>query len=221
MPTKPLDPESAADRAQTFLDWTKGNSRLLTVAATVVVVAAAGYWFYTRSREITAENAERALTNAKQALNAGNIPLAQNGLQQVYAKYSSTSAGVEAAMILSQMDFDSGKNQDGISLLQKVSGSGAAAQVEPTILSLEGDGYSQLGKMADAAKQYTSAANASQFQNEKAFYRAKAARAFQSAGDTTNARLLWTSLSNDPDAQTVAAEARVRLGELNARVAAK
>ncbi len=88
MPTKPLDPESAADHAQTFLDWTKGNSRLLTVAATVVVVAAAGYWFYTRSRQITAENAERALSNAKQALNAGNLPLGAErsaaGLHEVF-----------------------------------------------------------------------------------------------------------------------------------------
>ena len=68
MPTKPLDADAGdptGDRAQTFLDWTRLNSRWLTAGAAIVVVAAAGYWFYTRSREIQARNAETALNNAR------------------------------------------------------------------------------------------------------------------------------------------------------------
>ena len=217
--TEPIAQSAAADRAQTFLDWTRINAKLLTAGAVIVVVAAAGYWFYMRSKQITAANAERALVTAKSSMTAGNMPLAQKDLQNVYAKYGSTSAGVEAAMLLAQIDYDTGKFQDGISILQKVAGSSAAAGVEPTIKSLEGDGYAQMRKLPEAAKAYEDAAKATAFETERAFHLAKAARAYTSAGDTAKARQIWTSLLSDPTAQTMASEARVRLGELLAKPA--
>src|SRR6188768_3525159 len=149
------DADSAlANRAQTFVDWTRVNSRLLMTGALVVAAAAAGYWFYMRSKQIQSTNAERALLTAKQSMTAGNMPLAQKDLQNVYSKYGSTTAGVEAAMLLAQIDYDTGKFQDGISLLEKVAGSSAAADVQSTIRSLEGDGYAQMKKLGDAAKAY-------------------------------------------------------------------
>lgn len=213
-------PESAAaDRAQTFIDWTRINSRALIAGAAIVVFAAVGYWFFMRSRQIQAANAEKALMQAKQSMSAGNLALAQSDLQKIYTRYGSTGAGVESAMLLAQLDFDSGKIQDGISRLEKVAGSSAASDNESTIRSLEGDGYAQMGKMAEAAKAYQSAADASGFENEKAFNTSKAARAFQAAGDTAKARAIWTALLNDPNGQSMAAEAKVRLGELSAATA--
>lgn len=211
--------ESAADRSQTFIDWTKLNSKALTIGAAVVVVAAVSFWFYQRSQQLTANAAERALLQAKQSMSVGNLQLAQTDLQKVYTQYGKTSAGVEAAMLLSQIDFDAGKYQEGITRLQQIPGSRASESNEPTILSLEGDGYAQMGKLADAAKAYESAANASDGESEKAFQRAKAARAYQAAGDTAKAREIWTALLNDPKAQMMTAEARVRLGELRAQSA--
>jgi len=212
---------AAADRAQTFLDWTRINSKLLTTAGVVVVVAAAGYWFYLRSTQIQAANAERALLTAKQSMTAGNMPLAQKDLQNVYAKYGSTSAGVQAAMLLAQIDFDTGKYQDGISILEKVAGSSAASGSQATILSLEGDGYAQMKKLAEAGKVYEDAAKATPFETERAFQLAKAARAYEAGGNPTKAKEIWTALLNDPKAQTMAAEARVRLGELTVTPAKK
>lgn len=213
-------PESAAaDRAQTFIDWTRINSKALTAGAAIVVVAAAGYWFYMRSQQIQAGNAEKALLQAKQSVTAGNMALAQSDLQKVFSRYESTSAGVEAALLLSQIDFDSGKYQDGISRLQKVAGSSAASGSESTIRSLEGDGYAQMGKLAEAAKAYESAVSASSLENEKSYNASKAARTYQTAGDTAKARAIWTAILNDPKGQSMAAEARVRLGELTAQTA--
>ena len=210
---------AAADHAQTFFDWTRVNSKLLTTGAVVVAVAAAGYWLYLRSSQIQAANAERALLTAKQSMTAGNMPLAQKDLQNVYAKYGSTSAGVQAAMLLAEIDYDAGKVQDGISILQKVAGSSAASGVESTILSLEGDGQAQLKKFAEAAKAYEDAAHATSFETEGAFHLAKAARAYEAGGNATKAKEIWTKLLNDPKAQTMSAEARVRLGELSATTA--
>ena len=210
---------AAADRAQTFVDWTRINAKLLTTGAVVVAVAAAGYWFYLRSTQIQATNAERALLTAKQSMTAGNLPLAQKDLQNVYAKYASTSAGVQAAMLLAQIDFDGGKFQDGLAVLQKVAGSSAASGVQATILSLEGDGYAQMKKLAEAGKAYEDAAKATSFETERSFQLAKAARVYQAAGNTAKAKEIWTALLGDPKAQTMSAEARVRLGELSAQTA--
>jgi len=213
--------EAAAERAQTFLDWTRINSKALTAGAAVIVVAAAAFWFYQRSQQIQAANAEKALMNAKTSVTAGNLPLAQTDLQNVYSRYGSTAAGVEAGMLLAQVDFDSGKPQDGINVIDKVAGSRAASSVAPTLMSLKGDGLAQMGKLTDAAKQYEAAAQASTFETEKAYYKAKAARTYQTAGDTAKAHKLWSDLVNDPKAQAMASEARVRLGELTAQVAKK
>jgi predicted negative regulator of RcsB-dependent stress response len=210
---------TAADRAQTFFDWTKINARALTAGAAIIVVVAAGYWFYARSKEIQSANAEKALMQARQSMTAGNLALAQSDLQKVFSRWESTSAGVEAAMLLAQIDFDAGKYQDGLSKLQKISGSGAAAPNQSMIESLVGDGYAQMGKMADAAKAYQRAADATNYDIEKAFQRAKAARAFQAAGDVAGAKAIWTQLETDPKSQTMASEARVRLGELEAQAA--
>jgi predicted negative regulator of RcsB-dependent stress response len=210
--------KTAVDHAQTFLDWTAINSKALTIAAVVIVIAAAGFWFYGRSRQLQEANAQRALLNAKQSLASGNLQLAQTDLQSVYSRYGSTEAGVEAAMLLAGMSYDNNKPQDGISLLEKVEGSRSASTVEGTIRSLEGDGYAQMGKLTDAAKQYEEAAAATNYPLEKGFYQSKAARAYQAAGDTAKARSLWTALANDPNA-SMASEAKVRLGELEAQPA--
>jgi len=217
-PTQIQAEKTAADHAQTFIDWTKINSKALTIGGIVVVVAAAIFWFYGRSRQIQESNAQRDLLNAKQSLTSGNMQLAQTDLQNVFSRYGSTEAGVEAAMLLATISYDANKPQDGIATLEKASGSRAAAMVQPTIKNLEGDGYAQMGKLTDAAKQYEAAAAATTFATEKGFYQSKAARAYQAAGDTVKARQLWTALANDPNASMVS-EAKVRLGELTAQTA--
>jgi hypothetical protein len=78
-----------------------------------------------------------------------------------------------------------------------------------------------MNKFPDAAKAYERASQAAEFDAERAYYRAKAARTYASAGNTAEARRLWTDLSKDEKAQSVAAEARVRLAELEAKRAGK
>ncbi|MEO7086907.1 MAG: tetratricopeptide repeat protein [Gemmatimonadaceae bacterium] len=211
--------QGTTDFSQSFFNWTRANSRALSIAASVIVVAGAGYWFYMRSKQIQEMNAEKALNTAKQSMQAGNIPLAQSDIQKVYARYEGTAAGVQAGMLLAQMDFDTGKSQDGISILEKLAGSSSASSMQATILSLEGDGYSQMGKPDEAAKKYDAAADATRFELEKAYQRSKAARAYQAAGNVAKAREIWTQLANDPSAVSMSSEAHVRLGELIAQPA--
>src|SRR4051812_15293531 len=186
MTTPDIDTETglqdSGNRAQTFLDWTRINSKAITIGALVVVVAAGIYAFMARSRAIESENAAKALMNAKQSMQSGNLPLAQSDLQKVFSRYGSTSSGVEAAMLLAQMDFDGGKAQDGLNIVQKAEGSRSASSVQSTLLSLEGDGYAQMRKLPDAAKKYEDAAAATTFETERAFLLAKAGRTWGDAG---------------------------------------
>ena len=159
------------------------------------------------------------MLRAEQSLQSGNAALATSDLQRVVSRYKGTGAGTQAALLLAQADYSAGKYQDGIKVLQSVSGEAGGA--EAALQSLLGDGYSQLNKYTDAAKSYERAAQAAEFDTERSYYRAKAARSYMSAGNTAAARRLWAELSNDEKAQSVAAEARVRLAELDAKRAGK
>src|SRR2546428_3337202 len=92
-----------------FFDWIQANTRAVGIGATVVVVAGLGYWFYLRSTEIKQLNAERGLNLAKQSLSVGNTPLAESDLQRVATRYTGTTSGSQAAMLLAQLDYDQGK----------------------------------------------------------------------------------------------------------------
>jgi tetratricopeptide (TPR) repeat protein len=201
------------------MEWLQVNSRLVGTGAALVAVAAAGYWFYTRSQQIKTVNAERSLMQAEQSLQSGNTALATSDLQRVVSRYKGTGAGTQAAMLLAQTDYNAGKYQDGIKVLEEIAGKAGGS--EAAVQCLIGDGYSQMAKYADAAKAYERAAQAAEFDTERAYYRARAARTYTAAGNTSEAKRLWTQLSQDSKAQSVAAEAKVRLAELEAERARK
>ena len=79
---------------------------------------------------------------------------------------------------------------------------------------LLGDAYSQLGKYAEAAAEYERAALLTAVPNERALLLAKIGRAQTAAGNAAKAREAWEALANQTDNAGLAAEARVRLGEL-------
>jgi predicted negative regulator of RcsB-dependent stress response len=201
------------------MDWFQVNSRVLTGVAAVVAVAAAGYWFYLRSQQIKTVNADRALSQAEQSLQSGNTALAASDLQRVTNRYAGTPAGTMAAMLLAQTDYGNGKYQDGIKVLE--SAASKAGPSEPAVRGLMGDGYLQMAKGTEAAKAYQRAAQATTYPNERAYYLAKAARAYAGAGDLAQAKKLWTDLASSDKQTAVSAEARVRLAELSAKPAGK
>lgn len=213
--------ETEPTKTQSFADWLQANTRLVRIGAAVVVVAAAGYWFYLRSAEIKRLNAERGLNQAKQSLSAGNAALAQNDLQRVATRYKGTPAGSQAAMLLAQLHYDQGKYEEGIKVLEPHVVGDAAGPNTPAIWSLTGDGQTGLGKPADAASSYQKAADATALVGEKAIYLAKTGRALMAAGKDAEARALWEKLVNDPNALPVRNEAEIRLGELSAQPAGK
>ena len=214
MTSPTIDAQVDEPRAESFLDWFRINSRIVAIAVTVVAAAAFGFWFYNRSAVLRAENADRKLLAAKQSLSSGNIPLAQSDLKKVADQYPTTSAGAEAGLLLAQVKLQQNDNQGAVTTLKELAAKNESGPYATPVRALLGDAYSQLGKYAEAAAEYERAGLATQAPNERAILLAKIGRAQMAAGNVAKAREAWESLANQSDNAGLAAEARVRLGEL-------
>ena len=201
-----------------FVDWASANRRMLIAGAVALAVVAGGAWVYGRSTELKAENAERNLIVAEQAMAQGAVPAAQGELEKVVARYPGTAAGVEAAMMLAQLHYQKAEYQQGIDRLEAAVKQRAAKPREGAIRALVGDGYAELGEFGEAASAYEAAAKATEFKLDKLSFRTKAAYAYMNAGNRDAALAIWTDLAKDPTSPA-AGEAKIRLGELQARPA--
>jgi predicted negative regulator of RcsB-dependent stress response len=205
------------DRAQNLLVWAEMHSRLLTAIAVGIIVIAGGFWFYTKSHEARARNAASALQQAQLAVASGNLALAQSNLEKIVDRYDATRSGEQARLILAEVRYDRGQFADGISVLQPLTEADDNG-LRANAYNLIGAGYEQQKKPEDAAKAYRQAAEVAPHQIDRDQYLASAARALTAGGKLDEAKELWSQLAADP-ASSVAAEARVRLGEIEAKAA--
>jgi len=214
MTTPSLHDTVPQPKAESFLDWFRINSRVVWIGAVVVAAAVFGFWFYTRSVALKNQNADKRLVSAKQSIGSGNLPLAQTDLKKVADQYAGTSAGAEAGMLLAQLKLDQGDNAGAVTALKELTGRISSGPYAASLRSLLGDALAQSGKPADAAAEYDRASQLTTMPNERALILSKAARAFAAAGNRDKARQAWESLASQQDNQALAAEARLRLGEL-------
>jgi predicted negative regulator of RcsB-dependent stress response len=208
----PVSRPRAEPKAESFLDWFRINSRIVAIGAVVVAAAVFGFWFYNRSNVLKAENADRRLLAAKQSLNSGNLPLAQSDLKKVADQYPKTSAGIEAGLLLAQVQLEQGQNQEAVNSLRGLAGRNESGPYASTVRTLLGDALAQLGKPAEAAAEYERASTLTQAANERLLLLAKIGRTQTAAGNTAAARRAWEALANQSESPAMAAEARVRLG---------
>ena len=205
---------SGADE-ESITEWVTEHGRQVTWVVVGVAVIAAGIWFYERSQSIKSQRAETAYFQARQALEAGNAPLGISDLAKVTTRYEGTPAGAQAALTLAQAYYDQGKYKEGIAALEKAEGK-APAEFKASIHVLEAAGYQGLKDFTKAAEQFKAAADVTKFPADKAEYQANAARNYQIAGKTAEAIAIWKELEKNEN-PGVAGEARVRLGELEAK----
>ena len=213
-PNIPARKRSGADE-ETMTEWFMLHQRDVAWAVVALAIIVGGYWYYERSQSIKAQRAETAYFQARQSAAAGNLPLAVSDLQKVVSRYEGTSAGTQAALTLAQTLYDQKKFKEGLDAL-KAAEAKAPDDFKPSIHVLEAAGYEELKNLVAAAEQYKLAAQVTRFPFDRAEYQAAAARDYMAAGKTEEARAIWAELVKDETAPT-AAEARVRLGELDAK----
>ncbi len=212
--TKKPQPD-VEQRVDSLVTWLELHSRQLMYASIALLVVAGGFWFYRRSNQRQADSASTALTEAQSAVAAGNLPLAQSDLERLIQRYGSTSAATQAHVLLAQVHFDKGEFQQGQAELKPVVDDNDA-YTAASAMNLMGAGQEQSGKYAEAAASYEKAAKKAPYKVDHDVYMASAARALTTAGKLDDAKKIWAELAKD-DESAAAAEARVRLGEIEAR----
>jgi tetratricopeptide (TPR) repeat protein len=210
IPTKRL----GADE-ESFSEWFMLHTREVSWAVIAVAILVLGYWYYERSEALKAQRAETAYFQARQSAAVGNLPLAVSDLQKVATRYEGTRAGAQASMTLAQALYQQQKFKEGIAALKKAEAK-APSDFRASIHVLEANGYEELKDFVTAADQYKLAAKETRFPDDKTQYQAGAARDYMAGGKTEEAKAIWTELAKD-DTSPMAAEAKVRLGELLAK----
>ena len=211
-PNAPVRKSSGDEESLT--DWFMLHTREVTWGVVGLAVIVGGFWFYQRSQAIKAQRAETAYFQARQSAAAGNLPQAATDLQKVVSRYEGTQAGAQAALSLAQTYYDQKKFKEGIDALKKAEPK-VPGDFKASVHVLEAAGYEELKNYSAAAEQYKLAADVTRFPADKAEYRGSAARDFAAAGKRDEAIAIWTDLAKD-ETGPMAAEARVRLGELRA-----
>lgn len=205
------------DHTESAMDWARAHARPLGIAAGIVAIAALGWFVGKQWSDRRADQADAALSRARQSYAQGNLPLAQTDLRRVIARFGGSAAGSQATMLLAQAFFEQGKADSGLKVLNE----GKPADVdEASFEALKGAGYEQMKQYDKAAERYRAAAGIADAKIAKDRYMADAARALTSAGNKSEALKIWTSLASD-NLSAFTAEARVRMGELQATPAAK
>jgi len=205
------------DRTESAMDWARANTKPIAIAAIVIALAAATWFFAKQWRERQADAAEVALNRARQSYGQGNLPLAQTDLKRVITRFGGSAAGSQASMLLAQAYYEQGKPDSGLKVLNDGKPSDAD---EAAFEALKGAGLEQKKEYVQAAERYRAAAGLADAKIAKDRFMADAARALTSANNKAEAAKIWSALAND-NASTFAAEARVRLGELVATPAGR
>ena len=196
-----------------MMDWFQLHSREVTWASVAVIVLAAGGWFYNRSQELKSERAEKAYFEAQRSVVSGNLPLAESDLRKMVSRYDGTSAAMEGRLALAQILYEQNKYQAGIDVLNTVEGK--SSEFTSSVHMVMAGGYEQLKKFKEAGAEYETAAKAARFEADRNRDKSLAAKAYLNGGDSAKAKAIWTELGADSK-NTVAGEARIRLGEMAA-----
>jgi predicted negative regulator of RcsB-dependent stress response len=205
--------------SDSILETIKLRQREITIGVIAVIAIAAGAYLWRESAIKNDERAERALNTASSSYFSGNKALAQSDLEKMVDRYSGTAAGVQGAMLLSEILFENGKWDDGIKRLEAVKGP-SASRFGASIEGLIAGAYADEKKYDDAAKHYLAGAAKAEFPADKDLYQAEAARVLNLAGKKEDARKIWAELSSRADSPAIG-EAKIRLGELESAAPAK
>jgi predicted negative regulator of RcsB-dependent stress response len=206
----PMEEEGTAE---SMIEWARANSSRIAIGGIVIVAVAAVAFLWRASAEKKEVRASEALAAAQMVVQSGNAALAQSDLQALLRRYGSTSAAVQARLLLAQVHFSQGKVAEGLSELNAITSPGLYAA---SVHALRGAGLEQSGKPAEAAPEYERAAEAATTKVAKAAYQTDAARAYVAAGKIEAARKIWETIASD-DTNPMAGEAKVRLGELKTK----
>jgi outer membrane protein assembly factor BamD (BamD/ComL family) len=189
------------------------NPRVLGGVLGGIAVIAAAVWFINSSSARKEEFGSRALQSARQAAEAGNLPLAASELQKVSQTYKGTRAGTEAVLSLNQVRLLNNQAELAVVGLKEFAATSPKGYVAQT-QALLGVALENTKKPAEAAAAYLAAAAAAEVDFLKAQYLIDAGRAWAQAGKPEEAEKAYREIIANYPKTAALTEAKVRLAEL-------
>jgi predicted negative regulator of RcsB-dependent stress response len=204
------------DRLERFAKWLRSNEKIVAGIAVGVAVVAAGIWFTISARERRETFARRELTQARQAAEAGNLPLASSDLSRIVNSFGGTAAGQEARLVLAEVRLRQGQAPLAVTELQEFVSGNVKPQYRTQAYELLGLALEQVGRFDAAGKAFEDGSRAAvdEYRYLSASLLLNASRAYAEAGDTAAAIRMLERLASEFSETSAAQEAKLRLAEL-------
>ncbi len=200
--------------AVTPTPWYRDQKRLALVGGIVVVLAALLAWFLITSGQRKEEFAQRSLNQAREAAEAGNLPLASSELQKIIQTYEGTDAATEAVLTLNQVRMVNGQSELAAVGLRDFLATNPDDKYLAPANGLLGAALENAKRFADAGAAFEKASAAASLEYLKARYLVDAGRAYRVGEKTAEAIAAYRTVVQKYPKSTSFTEAQVRLAEL-------
>jgi TolA-binding protein len=204
-------PTSAAHRT---LTWAQSNRKLVMIAGGVLLAVIVGIWFVTTASGRREDFANRALTQARNVAESGNLPEATTQFQRIIDTYGGTVAAHEAEIALGQYQLASGQSELAVVRLREYVARNPEPRFAAAANGLLGAALENVGRPAEAAEAYQRASDAAPVDYLKADYLLQAGRAYMAAGKRAEAETSYRTIIEKYPTTGPFVEAQVRLAEI-------
>jgi TolA-binding protein len=198
----------------TAAPWYRDRTRQLIAIAAAVLAVALVAWLVVKSNARKEEFAADRLNHARQAAEAGNLPLASSELQKVIDEFKGTDAAQEAVITLNQIRMVNGQSELAAVGLRNFLAGKPSPEFAAPASGLLGAALENARKWSDAGDAFTSAARAADLDYLRARYLVDAGRAYREGGKTTQAVAAYREVIQKYPKTNSLTEAQVRLAEL-------
>ena len=216
-PTKPAKTTTAPVRPHAAdAAWWEIPARrnLVLGVAGAVLVAGAGAWFWKSASARKEDFASRAVQQARQAAEQGNLPLAASELQKVTQTYAGTRSAVEAMLVLNQVRMVNGQTELAVVGLREFIAKNPPMEFRVPAYGLLGVALENTKKPLEAAAAYEQASAGAQVDYLRADYLVQAGRAYTTGGKPDLAIKAYQRVVDSFPKTPVLSEAEVRLAEI-------
>ena len=196
--------------------WLAHRTNRYFAAGAVVLAVALSAGFVVLSGSRKEAFAGRALDQARNAAESGNLALAASELQKVSTTYSGTKAAQEAVITLNQVRLVNGQHELAAVGLQDFLKGRPSAQFRAPAYGLLGRALENAKRPADAADAYGKASAAAEVDYLRADYLLDAGRAWLAAGERDKAIASYERVTKEYPKTAANTEAEIRLTELTA-----